>query len=645
MGALIVGQAMTMQNIQGMKYIPDIYEGLSDGAGSLYNYDYPALYNNVAASNFWTGALSGLYNSITNTVVPWYRTARPIKTATEIAKQLAIQSAPITLPLTGAGTVAYTLHSILPWYLSYPILTAGMIAAGTRLPISSHVISEISNGVDLDPQTIPNIANGVLAVGKTIISPQAVKGVVTGVYQANKDGLRTVKDDLLNTIRDEFSNTKDAIKDEIIDNYTALKNEFLQNENGIKNEIKNELNNAKDAIKAETEHNCRTMFNIPADQPVNAETIAKKTIEEPVRKIFNIDPNEAVSADAVMRNIAKNTIYRFGIPTAALIAATPIAITAGYFGCKYAYYRLTTEPEPPIFIESSQKGLWQNLKNFVLRHTDEIPELAYSAELETTFDLITRSSINAFNEIQEGNQKIFYEPILMHGPPGTGKTAKAKQMIKQIYQATNGKMQWRITNGSMLLNAGQKGINKMFEWLNKQPAACLFIDEADTLFPDRDEMEKHPERLEIVNHLLSLIGERSNKFMIIMTTNRLGAFDEAMARRIDNLIHIPLPNEQGRNRVLALYRDSMLLNQKTGAHAITLDESIRRHLTDAKIAEIARKTDGLSNGDLQGIINKIKTYASISADGRATMEIINLAVKEYVDKHNAFKDAHNKKKA
>ena len=79
--------------------------------------------------------------------------------------------------------------------------------------------------------------------------------------------------------------------------------------------------------------------------------------------------------------------------------------------------------------------------------------------------------------------------------------------------------------------------------------------------------------------------------------------------------------------------------------ANALDESIRQHLTDAKIAEIARTTNGLSNGDLQGIINKIKTYASITEDGRATPEIINLAVKEYVDKHNAFKDAHNKKKA
>jgi hypothetical protein len=99
--------------------------------------------------------------------------------------------------------------------------------------------------------------------------------------------------------------------------------------------------------------------------------------------------------------------------------------------------------------------------------------------------------------------------------------------------------------------------------------------------------------------------------------------------------------------LVAAYKTYKSIAKKYYAHmrANALDESIRQHLTDAKIAEIARTTDGLSNGDLQGIINKIKTYASITEDGRATPEIINLAVKEYVDKHNAFKNAHSKKKA
>jgi len=95
------------------------------------------------------------------------------------------------------------------------------------------------------------------------------------------------------------------------------------------------------------------------------------------------------------------------------------------------------------------------------------------------------------------------------------------------------------------------------------------------------------------------------------------------------------------------YKAYKSITKKYNAHmrANALDKSVKRYLTDAKIAEIARATDGLSNGDLQGIINKIKTYASITENGRATPEIVDLAVKEYVDKHNTFKDAHNKKKA
>lgn len=99
--------------------------------------------------------------------------------------------------------------------------------------------------------------------------------------------------------------------------------------------------------------------------------------------------------------------------------------------------------------------------------------------------------------------------------------------------------------------------------------------------------------------------------------------------------------------IFAAYKTYTSIAKKYKAHirANALDRSIKRYLTDAKIDEIARATDGLSNGDLQGIINKIKTYASITEDGRATPEIVNLAVKEYVDKHNTFKDAHTKKKA
>jgi len=73
---------------------------------------------------------------------------------------------------------------------------------------------------------------------------------------------------------------------------------------------------------------------------------------------------------------------------------------------------------------------------------------------------------------------------------------------------------------------------------------------------------------------------------------------------------------------------------------IAFKKSVAEHLTDEKLEEIARLTDELSNGDLQGIINKIKTYASITDDGTVTQEIVDEAVREYVDKHQAFKKSH-----
>lgn len=610
-GGLIFDNAVPMKNKPVFRLIPGIglCDALSDGARAVYS-NAPVIYNNIHDKAV------DLYSQTSNQVSTLYNTEKPIKAATKATIDLISWSKPVTYP----AIRAYCEYNYLSPWIAYPLLTwqcARGIQSMVEKPemekpevniepedqalpgIASAIFSQISEGAQESGINAETMQAGVTTI-KTFLNP--TKAIKNG-YELGKSAAGTIKNDLSNQLENTIKEKLDIPADEPLSKATIAQSLFVSPirsglnipadqevnldtvidkltgkfKTELEQSYRNSLNIPADQavnfdtisdkltgkFKTELEQNYRAALNIPADQPVNVETITKKIVEEPLRKVFNLDPEEEVTADAVMRNIAKNTVYRFGIPVAALVAATPIVITAGYFGCKYVYHRLTTEPEPPIFMESSEKGKWQNLKNFTLRRTEIIPELAYSEELEKTFDLITRSSINAFHEIQGGNKNIFYEPVLMYGPPGTGKTAKAKQMIKQIYQATDGNMQWRVTNGSMLLKAGQHGINKMFDWLNKQPAACLFIDEADTLFPDRDEMEKYPERLEIVNHLLSLIGERSNKFMIIMTTNRLGAFDDAMARRIDNLIHIPLPNEQGRNRVLKLYRDNMLLNQQS----------------------------------------------------------------------------------
>ena len=64
--------------------------------------------------------------------------------------------------------------------------------------------------------------------------------------------------------------------------------------------------------------------------------------------------------------------------------------------------------------------------------------------------------------------------------------------------------------------------------------------------------------------------------------------------------------------------------------------SVIKVLTQAKIEAIADKTKGLSAGDLEGIINSIKTDTDIMDPAVVTPELVDTIVSQAVEKHIAF---------
>ena len=160
--------------------------------------------------------------------------------------------------------------------------------------------------------------------------------------------------------------------------------------------------------------------------------------------------------------------------------------------------------------------------------------------------------------------------------------------------------------------------------------------------------------------------------MVIMATNNHMGLDEAMHRRIDDAIKMPLPEKEERCAALQHYRqkdlrDQTILHEEQVLDKITkqcgtneklkesylalshrqaifkkkngptFDESVQRYVTDEKLRKIAGKTEGFSYGDMQCIINKVKTDAFTAKDGLLSPQLINRAVKEYKEKYDAFK--------
>ena len=237
-------------------------------------------------------------------------------------------------------------------------------------------------------------------------------------------------------------------------------------------------------------------------------------------------------------------------------------------------------------------------------------------------------------QISKGNKQITYQNILLSGAPGSGKTMFARQFA----QSTG--MEFVEVTGSSFFQegAGIKEIDSLFRWAQKSSRGLvIFIDEADSLLPDRTGLAAGSEGYRIVNHFLNYLGTRSKKFVVIAATNHKIIFDEAMERRFDDVVEFPLPVLKQRQDVLRLYKENIMLKSMYAS----IVDSAKELLTEQQLASMAQSTDGLSNGHLEGIIMAIYRSALSSDNKRITKEIITDKVAQCIEKHNSMKRRPN----
>lgn len=117
--------------------------------------------------------------------------------------------------------------------------------------------------------------------------------------------------------------------------------------------------------------------------------------------------------------------------------------------------------------------------------------------------------------------------ILLHGPSGTGKTAFAKELAKQLDKPLLEK------RASDLLSAWLGETEKQLESAFSdalQSDAVLFIDEVDTFLLKREIAQRSWE-VSMVNEFLVQLGDFEG--IVVLATNRLEALDVAVLRRMD----------------------------------------------------------------------------------------------------------------
>lgn len=179
--------------------------------------------------------------------------------------------------------------------------------------------------------------------------------------------------------------------------------------------------------------------------------------------------------------------------------------------------------------------------------------------------------------------------ILLHGPPGTGKT----MLLRCVAHECDAHV--LMVNGPLIvskyLGETENALRDMFsEAMNYQPS-IIFMDEIDSLAPRRGLDDAGETESRVVATLLTMMDGMgaSGRVVVVGATNRPNSIDPALRRpgRFDQEVEVGIPDADSRADILA--KQLARMNKEKCA---LLDEDVR---------SVAAKTHGYVGADLAAL--------------------------------------------
>lgn len=181
--------------------------------------------------------------------------------------------------------------------------------------------------------------------------------------------------------------------------------------------------------------------------------------------------------------------------------------------------------------------------------------------------------------------------VLLHGPPGCGKTLIAKATAKEAGT--------RFINLDVSIltdkwyGESQKLASAVFTLAVKLQPCIVFIDEIDSLLRARNSTDHEATAMmkaQFMSFWDGLVTDANCTVIIMGATNRPQDLDRAILRRMPATFHVPMPNALQRKQILQLILENEPISD------------------DVDIMKVAKCTEGFSGSDLRELCRNASVY-------------------------------------
>jgi katanin p60 ATPase-containing subunit A1 len=212
-----------------------------------------------------------------------------------------------------------------------------------------------------------------------------------------------------------------------------------------------------------------------------------------------------------------------------------------------------------------------------------------------------------------------WKGVLMFGPPGTGKTLLAKAVATEC--GTTFFNVSSSTLASKYRGESERMVRCLFDMSRAAAPSTIFIDEIDALCTSRGAVGEHESSRRVKSELLVQIdgvtaaeAGPQRQVMVLAATNFPWDLDEALRRRLEKRIHIPLPDVFARKAcALAGLRLRSALSPNPAQELVSLSLRGVEVAADVDLDDIARRSEGYSGDDLTNICRDASAWLPLCA--------------------------------